>query len=310
MSEKTNAIISEVKKVICGKDFVILQAFAGILSGGHVLIEDVPGVGKTTMALAFSRTLGLDYGRVQFTPDVLPSDITGFSIYDKHAGAMKYQQGAIFHNLFLADELNRASSRTQSALLEAMEEGQVTVDGNTYLLPKPFTVFATQNPSGASGTSLLPDSQMDRFAVKTSMGYPSLDNEIEMLMNRQNGANPLSEIQPICTVDDILKMQEETSKMYVKYRVLKYIVALMDRTRTHKMLSRGGSPRATLALTSMAKAHAYMTGRDYVIPDDVQAVFPSVMSHRMILTPEAEFKEVKPTDIAKEIVKTTVIPKE
>lgn len=223
---------------------------------------------------------------------------------------MKYQKGAVFHNLFLADELNRASSRTQSALLEAMEEGQVTVDDQTYALPKPFVVIATQNPSGASGTSLLPDSQMDRFAIRISMGYPSPDNEIEMLMNRQNGANPLSEIQPICSVEDIVKMQEETSQMYVKLRVMKYIVALMDRTRTHKNLSRGGSPRATLALTAMAKAHAYMTDRDYVIPDDVQAVFSAVMSHRILLTPEAEVKEIRTSEIAKEIIKTTSIPKE
>ena len=310
MSEKTNAIIAEIRTVICGKDIVILQALAGILSGGHVLIEDVPGVGKTTMALAFSRAMGLDYGRVQFTPDVLPSDITGFSLLDQETRTMKYQKGAVFHNLFLADELNRASSRTQSALLEAMEEGQVTVDDQTYALPKPFVVIATQNPSGASGTSLLPDSQMDRFAIRISMGYPSPDNEIEMLMNRQNGANPLSEIQPICSVEDIVKMQEETSQMYVKLRVMKYIVALMDRTRTHKNLSRGGSPRATLALTAMAKAHAYMTDRDYVIPDDVQAVFSAVMSHRILLTPEAEVKEIRTSEIAKEIIKTTSIPKE
>ena len=310
MREKTEQIIDEIKKVICGKDEVVRLVLQSVLSGGHVLMEDVPGVGKTTMALAFAKTMGMDYGRVQFTPDVLPSDITGFSLVDMETHKMKYQKGAVFHNLFLADELNRASSRTQSALLEAMEEGQVTVDDNTYPLPKPFVVIATQNPSGASGTSLLPDSQMDRFAVRISMGYPSQDNEIEMLMNRSNGANPLSEISPICTVEDIVKMQEETSKMYVKYRVLKYIVSLMDRTRNHKNLARGGSPRATLALTAMAKAHAYMTDRDYVIPDDVQAVFPHVMCHRMLLTPEAEVKEIRTMDIAKEILKTTVIPKE
>ncbi|MBO4687098.1 MAG: MoxR family ATPase [Clostridiales bacterium] len=310
MREKTSQIIDEIKKVICGKDEVVRLVLQSVLSGGHVLMEDVPGVGKTTMALAFARTMGMDYGRVQFTPDVLPSDITGFSLLDQETRTMKYQKGAVFHNLFLADELNRASSRTQSALLEAMEEGQVTVDDQTYPLPKPFVVIATQNPSGASGTSLLPDSQMDRFAIRISMGYPSPDNEIEMLMNRQNGANPLSEIHPICTVEDIVKMQEETSKMYVKLRVMKYIVALMDRTRNHKSLSRGGSPRATLALTAMAKAHAYMTDRDYVIPDDVQAVFSAVMSHRILLTPEAEVKEIRTADIAKEIIKTTAIPKE
>ncbi|MBO4474662.1 MAG: MoxR family ATPase [Clostridiales bacterium] len=310
MREKTSQIIDEIKKVICGKDEVVRLVLQSVLSGGHVLMEDVPGVGKTTMALAFAKTMGMDYGRVQFTPDVLPSDITGFSLLDQETRTMKYQKGAVFHNLFLADELNRASSRTQSALLEAMEEGQVTVDDQTYPLPKPFVVIATQNPSGASGTSLLPDSQMDRFAIRISMGYPSPDNEIEMLMNRQNGANPLSEIQPICTVEDIVKMQEETSKMYVKLRVMKYIVALMERTRNHKNLSRGGSPRATLALTAMAKAHAYMTDRDYVIPDDVQAVFSAVMSHRILLTPEAEVKEIRTADIAKEIIKTTTIPKE
>ena len=310
MREKTTQILDEVKKVICGKDEVVRLVLQSVLAGGHVLMEDVPGVGKTTMAVAFAKTMGMDYGRVQFTPDVLPSDITGFSLLDQETHTMKYQKGAVFHNLFLADELNRASSRTQSALLEAMEEGQVTVDDETYPLPKPFVVIATQNPSGASGTSLLPDSQMDRFAIRVSMGYPSQDSEIEMLTNRQNGANPLAEISPVCTVEDILTMQDETSKMYVKYRVLKYIVALMDRTRTHKMLARGGSPRATLALTAMAKAHAYMTDRDYVIPDDVQAVFSAVMSHRFLLTPEAEFKEIRAEDIAKEIIKTTQIPKE
>ncbi|MBP5186547.1 MAG: MoxR family ATPase [Clostridiales bacterium] len=310
MREKTTEIVEEIKKVICGKDEVIRLILQSILAGGHVLMEDVPGVGKTTMALSFAKTMGLDYGRVQFTPDVLPSDITGFSLLDPETRTMKYQKGAVFHNLFLADELNRASSRTQSALLEAMEEGQVTVDDKTYPLPKPFVVIATQNPSGASGTTLLPDSQMDRFAIRVSMGYPSLDNEIEMLTNRQNGANPLSELKPICSIEDILQMQEETSKMYVKYRVMKYIVALMDRSRNHKMLARGGSPRCTLALTAMAKAHAYMTDRDYVIPDDVKAVFPAVLCHRMLLTPEAEFKEIKTEEIAKEIIKTTLIPKE
>ena len=209
MSDKTNEIITEIKKVICGKDYVILLALAGILSGGHVLIEDVPGVGKTTMAVAFSRAMGLDYGRVQFTPDVLPSDITGFSVFDKRTQSMQYQPGSIFHNLFLADELNRASSRTQSALLEAMEEGQVTVDGNTYALPKPFTVFATQNPSGASGTSLLPDSQMDRFAIRISMGYPSATDEKAMLESRKEGFNPISAVRRLCSAMELSMMPAE-----------------------------------------------------------------------------------------------------
>ncbi len=309
MSKKTKSIIEEIKKVICGKDYIIAMALTGMLSGGHVLMEDVPGVGKTTMALAFSRTMGLNYGRVQFTPDVLPSDITGFSVYDKNTQRMVYQQGAIFHNLFLADELNRASSRTQSALLEAMEEGQVTVDGNTYALPRPFTVFATQNPSGASGTSLLPDSQMDRFAIRISMGYPSSSDEKNMIIGRQNGHNPMEDVMPICSVDELLQMQDEVSRVFVSEPVLDYIVALVGATRTHKSLERGASPRATLALTSMSKAYAYLCDRNYVIPSDVQATFPPVMGHRLILTPEAEVNEKTTTEITKEILKSVPVPK-
>lgn len=309
MSEKTNEIIAEIRTVICGKDIVILQALAGILSGGHVLIEDVPGVGKTTMALAFSRAMGLDYGRVQFTPDVLPSDITGFSVYDKNTQSMKYQPGSVFHNLFLADELNRASSRTQSALLEAMEEGQVTVDGNSYALPKPFTVFATQNPSGASGTSLLPDSQMDRFAIRVSMGYPSPKDEKAMLEDRKDGNNPLHSVRCICSARELLAMQEEVSRVFVGEAMLDYIIALVGKTRSHPDLERGASPRATLALTAMAKAYAYVFHRNYVIPNDVQAVFTPVMGHRLMLTAEAEVNERRTSDVTKEILKSVPAPK-
>jgi MoxR-like ATPase len=309
MSELTANIISEVKKVICGKDHVIAQALTGILAGGHILIEDVPGVGKTTMALAFSRTMGLDYGRVQFTPDVLPSDITGFSLYDKTTGAMKYQPGAVFHNLFLADELNRASSRTQSALLEAMEEGNVTVDGTTYLLPKPFTVFATQNPAGASGTSLLPDSQIDRFMIKISMGYPSANDEKAMLESRKNGIDPMKSIKQICNKDTLAGMQEEVNSIYAHEKILDYIVNLAHKTRGNKTLERGASPRATLALTSMSKAYAYLMGRNYVTPADVQKVFIPVIAHRLILTPDAEVAGMRSVDIAKDILKSTPEPK-
>ena len=309
MSEKTKQIVEEIKKAICGKDYIIVLALTGILSGGHVLMEDVPGMGKTTMALAFSRTMGLDYGRVQFTPDVLPSDITGFSVYDKNSQSMKYQPGAIFHNLFLADELNRASSRTQSALLEAMEEGQVTVDGNSYALPKPFVVIATQNPSGASGTSLLPDSQMDRFAIRISMGYPSSKDEKIMIQNRQNGHNPITDVQQVCTTADILTMQDEVNHVFMSDPILDYILSLVNQTRKHKDLERGASPRATLALTSMAKSYAYLCNRDYVIPTDVRDVFYPVMGHRLLLTPEAEVNEKNTTYVAKDILKNTSVPK-
>lgn len=309
MSTVTESIIKEVKKVINGKDSVIAQALTGILAGGHVLMEDVPGVGKTTLALAFSKTMGLNFGRVQFTPDVLPSDITGFSLLDKQTNQMKYQPGAIFHNLFLADELNRASSRTQSALLEAMEEGSVTVDGNTYLLPKPFTVFATQNPTGASGTSLLPDSQMDRFMIRISMGYPSSTAEKAMLEARKNGINPMDSVKQVCDMDTILRMQAEANNVFVHEKIVDYIITLINKTRGHADLERGASPRATLALTSMARTYAYLSGRNFVNPADVQSVFLPVITHRLILTPEAEVNSKVAVDIAKDILKSTFVPK-
>ena len=309
MSTVTENIVNEVKKAINGKDHVIAQTLTAILAGGHILMEDVPGVGKTTMALAFSRTMGLDYGRVQFTPDVLPSDITGFSLYDKRTETMKYQPGSVFHNLFLADELNRASSRTQSALLEAMEESKVTVDGNTYLLPKPFVVIATQNPAGSSGTSLLPDSQVDRFMIRVSMGYPSASAEKALIDARKSGINPLDNVKPVCDINTILQMQKDVNNVFIHEKVIDYIVALVNKTRGHADLERGGSPRATLSLTAMAKAYAYLSGRNYVVPSDIQKVFLPVIVHRLILTPEAEVNGRNTVEIASEILKAVTAPK-
>ena len=263
-----NQIFEEVKKVIVGKDKVLLWVLTAILARGHILLEDIPGVGKTTMALAFAKTLGLDYGRVQFTPDVLPSDITGYSVYQKETGTMTYQPGAVLTNLFLADELNRATSRTQSALLEAMEEGQVTVDGRTYPLPQPFFVMATQNPTGASGTQLLPDSQMDRFAIRLSLGYPAPEDERRMVLTRQGG-NPLDAVRQVMPREQLIAMQEEADRVFIKPELVDYIVTLIAATRKHPLLDRGASPRATLAVTSMAKAMAYLNGRDYVVPEGV-----------------------------------------
>jgi MoxR-like ATPase len=305
----TDGIIHEVKKVISGKDNVIEQALTAILAGGHILMEDVPGVGKTTMALAFSKTMGLNFGRVQFTPDVLPSDITGFSMYDRNTDTMKYQPGAIFHNLFLADELNRASSRTQSALLEAMEEANVTVDGNTYMLPDPFIVFATQNPTGASGTSLLPDSQIDRFMVRISMGYPSAKYEKAMIERRKNGTNPMDTVKTLCSAHQLLEMQSQVNNVFVHDAVTDYIIALVNKTRGHHDLARGASPRASLAFNQMAKAYAYLNGRTYVVPKDVQQVFLPAITHRLILTPEAEVNGKNTVEIAKEILASTFVPK-
>ena len=301
-------IISEVKKAVVGKDRVLIWVMTVILARGHILLEDIPGVGKTTMALAFSRALGLDYGRVQFTPDVLPSDITGYSIYNKDTGEMRYQPGAILCNLFLADELNRATSRTQSALLEAMEEGQVTVDGISHRIPQPFCVFATQNPTGASGTQLLPDSQMDRFTVRMSIGYPAPADERNMVLNRQ-GSNPLGQVRQVVRREGLIAMQEQASRVYMKEEIVDYAVSLVGATRNHPLILRGASPRATLSVTAMAKAVAYIQGRDYVVPKDVQAVFVNTVAHRLLMTPEAEAKGITPDSVLEQIQSTAAAPR-
>ena len=300
-------IIAQLRRVVVGKDQVLIWVLATILAKGHILLEDIPGVGKTTMALAFSRTLSLDYSRVQFTPDVLPSDVTGYSILDQASGAMVYQPGAVLCNLFLADELNRATSRTQSALLEAMEEGQVTVDGVSHPIPKPFVVLATQNPTGAAGTQLLPDSQMDRFAVRLSMGYPSPADELAMVQNRQGG-NPLNDLCPMMSAEDLIAMQEAVAATYVKESVIRYIVDLIGATRNHPDLLRGASPRATLAMTSMAKSIAQLQGREYVTPTDVQTVFVATIAHRVILSPGAEGRNVTAEQVLRNILAAVKAP--
>ncbi len=303
-----NAILDEVKKSVSGKDQTLIWILTTILARGHILLEDMPGVGKTTAALAFSKALGLSYGRVQFTPDVLPSDITGYSVYRKETGTMQYQPGAVLCNLFLADELNRATSRTQSALLEAMEEGQVTVDGVSHKLPEPFFVIATQNPTGAAGTQLLPDSQMDRFTIRLSIGYPSPQAEREMVMNRLGG-NPLDDVKQIVTGDQLRAMQQEVSSVYVKSEIIDYIVSLVGATRQSPLITRGASPRATLAITNMARAVAYVQGRDYVIPKDVVMVFDRVVGHRLLLSAEAETRGMNAKSVLEEIRKSTPQPK-
>lgn len=301
-------ILGEVKKAVVGKDRVLVWVMTVILARGHILLEDIPGVGKTTMALAFAKALGLEYGRVQFTPDVLPSDITGYSIYNKETGAMRYQPGAIVCNIFLADELNRATSRTQSALLEAMEEGQVTVDGVSHRIPQPFIVFATQNPTGASGTQLLPDSQMDRFTVRMSIGYPEPEDERNMVLRRQGG-NPLALIRPVVTREQLAAMQDEAAAVYMKAELIDYTVSLIGATRAHPLILRGASPRATLSVTAMAKSVAYVQGRDYVVPKDVQTVFVSTVAHRLLMSPEAEAKAITPETVLEEILKCTPAPR-
>lgn len=290
-SKLAAAILGEVRRAVVGKDEVLAKVLLAILAGGHILLEDIPGVGKTTMALAFSKALSLRYNRVQFTPDVMPSDITGFTLYNKEAGRMEYQPGAVLCNLFLADELNRATSRTQSALLEAMEEGQVTVDGVTHPVPQPFLVIATQNPAGASGTQLLPDSQLDRFMVKLSLGYPSAADETELLRRKQSG-NPLSQVERVATLEELEAMRTAVDRVYLSDAVCEYIVRLIGATREHPLIVQGASPRATLAVAAMSRAAAFVRGRDYVTPNDVRLVFADTISHRLLLSPRGESGEV------------------
>jgi len=301
-------ILNQVRRVVVGKDTTLLWVLAAILARGHILLEDIPGVGKTTMALAFSRVLDLDWGRVQFTPDVLPSDVTGYSVPDPATGAMQYRPGAVVTNLFLADELNRATSRTQSALLEAMEEGQVTVDGIRHELPRPFVVIATQNPTGAAGTQLLPDSQMDRFMLRLSLGYPSPRDEMAMVLSRQ-GSNPLQSLRPLVTRQQLEEMQILVDQTFVSDAVIGYIVDLINATRQSEWILRGASPRATLAVTAMAKSVARLRGRDYVVPGDVREVFVHTVAHRLLLSPRGEAQGKQADQLLREILESVAAPK-
>ncbi len=307
VSYQSQRILQQVRQAIVGKDSVLVWTLATILAKGHILLEDIPGVGKTTLALAFSKTLQLSCNRVQFTPDVLPSDVTGFSILDQKTGTMTYQPGAVLCNLFLADELNRATSRTQSALLEAMEEGQVTVDGVTYPIPKPFTVIATQNPTGAAGTQLLPDSQMDRFMLRMSLGYPEQADEIAMVLGRQKG-NPLQNMGALMTQQELCQLQEAVERTFVGEPVVGYAVALVHATRTHPMVQRGVSPRATLALIALSKAVAQLRGRDYVVPTDVRDSFLKCMGHRLLLSAAGNTENATAEDILRQIAGSVPAP--
>ncbi len=301
-------VINEVKKAFIGRDSLVETVMLSILAKGHILLEDIPGVGKTTLALAFSKAMNLRYGRMQFTPDVLPSDIVGYSMLNKETGKFDYKEGVIFCNIFLADELNRATSRTQSALLEAMEEGQVTVDGISHKIEKPFLVIATQNPYGASGTQLLPDSQIDRFTVRVSIGYPDPEQEIELL-KRKNAGNILANVKGVIDAAELEKMQEEVAGVFVSDAVLDYIVRLINTTRRDQYIVQGASPRATIAVTSMAKAAAWYSGRDYVIPEDVSAVFSVTISHRLIYAPEAPDGFDGKRNVIKRILNETPLPR-
>ncbi len=300
-------ILNEVKKVIVGKDEVLEKILMAFISQGHVLIDDVPGTGKTTAALAFSRTLGLDYSRIQFTPDVLPSDIVGFSVYDKATGKFVYHQGAVMTNLLLADEINRTSSKTQSALLEVMEERQATVDGKTYKLPEPFIVIATQNPVGAAGTQLLPHAQLDRFMVKLKMGYPNHQSQVDILRDRQSD-DPLSKVKQSATAEDIMAMQRNVRRVQMADVLLEYVTTLAEESRSHPLVTLGVSPRGALAVCRMAKAKALIQGRNYVIPSDVENVFVDVCAHRIILSAKAKINDTGAQDVLNEVLSSVKRP--
>lgn len=300
-SRKALQVMEEVKKVILGKDDCIEKVMAAILAGGNVLLEDVPGVGKTEMALAFSKAMGLKSNRVQFTPDVMPSDITGFSMYQKETENFVYYPGAVMCNLLLADEINRTSPKTQSALLEVMEEGNVTVDGVTRQVPRPFIVLATQNPVGSFGTQRLPEAQMDRFLICISMGYPRPEDEIMMLKSRQGG-RPLDGTESVMNGEELLAMQRETENVFIHDDIYRYMVMLSSATREHGCSELGLSPRGTLALGRMARAYAWLGNRDYVVPRDVGKAFYDVGIHRIRLNQKARVNGMRAADILREVL--------
>ncbi len=298
-------VIEEVRKVIIGKDSCIYKVMAALLARGHILIEDIPGVGKTTMAMAFSKAMSLSQNRMQFTPDVLPSDVTGYFMYEN--GRFQFHKGPIFCHLFLADEINRTSPKTQSALLEVMEEGTVTVDAVTEPVPQPFLVMATQNPIGSAGTQMLPESQLDRFMIKISIGYPSPEQEVEIMKNRHT-KDPMEQVNAVVTAEEIVAMQAIVEQTYIHDLIYQYIVQLVQATRTHEMVQLGISPRGTLAIAKMAKANAFLKDRDYVIPDDVVDIFKDVAAHRIVLNAKARISKVSAEQILESILKSVKKP--
>lgn len=305
--EKAERVMEEVKRVIIGKDECIEKIMTGILAQGHILIEDIPGVGKTTFALAFAKAMNLKQNRVQFTPDVLPADITGFTVYNKRTENFTYQPGAAMCNLLLADEINRTSPKTQSALLEVMEEGNVTVDGVTREVPTPFIVIATENPIGSAGTQMLPESQLDRFIICISMGYPDMQDEINIIKDRRK-ENPLDNVVPVIMAEELVEMQEAVGEVFVHDEVYKYIVRLVTATRENEMLDLGISPRGTLALSRMVQARAFLQNRDYVIPEDVATVFSDVAVHRVRRSAKAKLNHKSEADVLTQILKETPKP--
>lgn len=305
--EQSEQVMREIKKVFIGKDEIIEKVLMAIYAGGHILLEDAPGVGKTTLALGFSRALDLSYRRIQFTPDTMPSDITGFSVYDKNTGNLEYKPGAASCNLLLGDEINRTSPKTQAALLEVMEEGNVTIDGVTHSLPAPFICIATQNHYGAAGTQVLPESQLDRFMIRLNIGYPDRDSQVAILKNRR-GKSDLDRVQARMTAEDIKEIQGYLYSVKTIDDILYYISDLCLATREEPMVELGVSPRGVSALAKFARARAVLRERDYVVPEDVQAVFKDVCAHRLVMKPQAKIEGIRAEDILDKVMKKIKAP--
>ena len=299
--EEAEAVIAQVKRVVIGKDACIQKAMAAILAGGHILIEDIPGVGKTTLARAFSNAMDLESRRIQFTPDVMPSDLVGFSMYQKKEDQFIYQPGAVMCNLFLGDEINRTSQKTQSALLEVMEEGSATVDGVTRKVPRPFVVMATQNPVGSVGTQKLPESQLDRFMICMTMGYPEPEDEMAIAKGKSLGVD-VELIKPVISAAELIVLQEKTADVFVEDSIYRYICNLVQASRQNGYIALGLSPRATLAIVTMAKAIAFLHRRDYVVPEDVAEIFLDVSAHRILLNAKARAGQMSAADVLKELL--------
>lgn len=306
-NSKALRILENIKKVIIGKDDVIEKVLIAILARGHLLVEDIPGVGKTTLAKALAKSMELSYKRVQFTPDLMPSDIIGINIYNKDTGTFTFKKGPIFNQIFLADEINRTSPKTQSSLLQAMEEGEISTEEKDYVLEKPFIVLATQNPLEYQGTFPLPEAQLDRFLMRLSLGYPEKEYEIEIL-KKYGSIKKLNLIEPVVSREDILNMQSIVDNLTVHNDILEYIVNIVNATRSCEDLRLGASPRASIDLLKVSKAKAFLDGRDYVIPDDVKKMALPVLSHRLILSPEARIERKTIEEILKEVLKKVFIP--
>ena len=307
VKECADKIIANVEKVIIGKHAPVQMTVLALLCQGHLLIEDVPGVGKTMLARAIAKSIGCKFSRIQFTPDMLPSDVTGVSVFNQKTREFEFREGPVFAQIVLTDEINRATPKTQSALLEAMAEHQVTIDGTTYMMSRPFLVLATQNPIEYEGTFPLPEAQLDRFMLRISLGYPSKRDEA-LILEAQRMVHPIQEITQVVTVEELLDAQEQVKSIYVDDLVKEYIVSLVDASRHHPDVYLGASPRGSLALYKTAQAHAAIAGRDYVIPDDVKALAKATLAHRLIISPAARIKNVDPREVVQELLDSVPVP--